>query len=174
MNLDEVILPLLSRTDQMQVLPYDDSDGSLKHQHARIGLIGADEFLELFDKLQWHQDYGGVIDPLRAFIATATTNGRIQDWAIVWPHPKDPGRQLTFDELDVPAPIFRRARRQQPRIDFTGENKRNILASQQVASGSALPGIGGSDTRGILMVSLVADLAVTSMDAPSLEMTWSG
>ena len=98
-----------------------------------------------------------MIDPLRAFIATATEKGRIKDWAIIWPQRAAPGRELTFDELTVPAPIFKRGRRQPPRIDFTGENKRNILAAEPVPSGGGLPGLGKSDTRGVLVISLVAD-----------------
>lgn len=156
-NLDKVVLPLLALAGQAAVLPYVDSDGTTKQQPARIGVVGADEFLNLFDKLEWHQDYRSVIDPLRAFIATATAKGRIKDWAVIWPHRAAPGRDRKFDELTVPAPIFKRSRRQPPRIDFTGENKRNILAAERVPSGEALPGIGKSITRGVLVISLVAD-----------------
>ena len=73
-------------------------------------------FLAFFDKLAWHPDYQSVIDPLRAFIATATEGGRIKDWAIIWPQRATAGRELKLDELTVPAPIFRRARRQPPRV----------------------------------------------------------
>ncbi|WP_106849995.1 Z1 domain-containing protein [Blastococcus sp. Marseille-P5729] len=161
-NLDNVVLPLLALADHAAVLPYVDSDGTNKEQHARVGLIDADEFLKLFDKLAWHENYLSVIDPLRAFIATATQKGRIKDWAIIWPQRAASGRDLEFSELSVPAPIFKRARRQPPRIDFTGENKRNILAAGAVPSGSSLPGLGKSDTRGVLVVSLVADRDETS------------
>ena len=161
-NLEKVVLPLLALADEAAVLPYVDSDGTTRQQHARVGLVGADEFLTLFDNLKWHQDYQSVIDPLRAFIATATDKGRIKDWAVIWPQRAAPGRELKFDELTVPAPIFRRARRQSPRIDFTGENKRNILAAESVPSGETLPGLGKSDTRGVLVISLVADRDETS------------
>ena len=46
---------------------------------------------------------------------------------------------LAIDGLDVAAPIFKRARRQPPRIDFTGENKRNILAASPVPGGPSSP-----------------------------------
>lgn len=160
-NLDQ-ILPLLAMADRPADLPYVDSDGTTKKQHALIGLIEADEFLKLFDKLTWHADYQGVIDPLNAFIKTATDKGRIKDWAVIWPQRAAAGRELKLDELPVLAPIFHRARRQPPRIDFTGENKRNILAAGAVPSGGLLPGLGASDTRGVLVVSLVADRDETS------------
>lgn len=156
-NLDEVVLPLLARADRAAALPYTDSDGVTKQQHAQVGLVTAEEFLALFDKLSWHQDYQGVIDPLRAFIATATDKGRIKDWAIVWPQRAGDGRCLPFEELSLPAPIFKRARRQSPRIDFTGENKRNILAAGRISSGETIDGLGASETRGALVISLVAD-----------------
>lgn len=158
-NLETVVLPLLKRADKAETLPYDDTDGTTKQQHARVGLVDAAEFLTLFDQLKWHQDYERVIGPLREFIATATEKKRIEDWAIIWPQraPQAPGRELSFEELSVPAPVFKRSRRQPPRIDFTGENKRNILAAEPVPAGKSLPGIGKSDTRGVLVISLVAD-----------------
>ena len=156
-NLENVVLPLLKMADKDELLPYVDSDGTTRQQHARVGLVDADEFLALFDQMEWHQDYQSVIDPLRAFIATATEKERIKDWAIIWPQRAASGRELSFDELSVPAPIFKRGRRQPPRIDFTGENKRNILAAERVPSGENLPGLGKSDTRGVLVISLVAD-----------------
>lgn len=161
-NLDNVVLPLLKLADQAAILPYVDSDGTPRKQHARVGLINADQFLALLDQHSWHPNFQSVIDPLRAFIATATEKGRIKDWAIVWAQRAAPGRELNFPELTVPAPIFRRGRRKDPRIDFTGENKRNILAAGAVPSGGALPGLGKSDTRGVLVVSLVADRDETS------------
>lgn len=169
-NLDKVVLPLLKLADKPEVLPYVDSDGTTRQQQARVGLVEAATFLALFDDLKWHQDYESVIDPLRAFIATATDNGRIKDWAIIWPQRNAPGRDLGFDELAVPAPVFKRSRRQPPRIDFTGENKRNILAAERVPAGDAVPGIGASETRGVLVISLVADRDETSeADAVSRE-----
>ncbi|MET3861416.1 hypothetical protein ABIE38_002349 [Dietzia sp. 2505] len=161
-NLDNVVIPLLKLADKAEVLPYVDSDGTTRQQHARVGLIGANEFLELLDKHSWHPNYQSVIDPLKAFIRTATEKGRIKDWAIVWPQRAAPGRELIHPELTVPAPIFKRGRRKDPRIDFTGENKRNILAAERVPSGKPLPGLGKSDTRGVLVVSLVADRDETS------------
>lgn len=161
-NLDDVVIPLLKLADKAEVLPYVDSDGTTRQQHARVGLIGANEFLELLDKHSWHPNYQSVIDPLKAFIRTATEKGRIKDWAIVWPQRAAPGRELILPELTVPAPIFKRGRRKDPRIDFTGENKRNILAAERVPSGKPLPGLGKSDTRGVLVVSLVADRDETS------------
>ncbi|MDN7121461.1 hypothetical protein INN71_08665 [Nocardioides sp. ChNu-153] len=164
-NLDNVVLPLLQLAGTLEKLEYDDS-GTTRYQHARVGLIGAAEFLDLLDKHTWHPNFLSVIDPIRAFIRTATDRGRIKDWAIIWPQRATPGRELEFDELPVPAPVFKRGRRKDPRIDFTGENKRNILAAGAVPSGESLPGLGKSDTRGVLVVSLVADRDETSEAEP--------
>jgi hypothetical protein len=78
-------------------------------------------------------------------------------WAVIWPQRATQGRALQLDEFDFPVPIFKRGRRGDPRIDFTGENKRNILAAEPVPSGQPLPGLGTSETRGVLVISLVAD-----------------
>lgn len=163
-NLAKVILPLLARAEHAVALPYvDSSDGQTKTQSALVGLVEAAEFLELFDKLIWHADYQTVIDPLRAFIATATEKERIRDWAIVWPQRQTPGRMSKeFGELGRDAPIFKRKRRQPPRIDFTGENKRNILAASSVPEGKEIPDIGKSSTRGVIVITLVADRDETS------------
>ncbi|MGY4103901.1 hypothetical protein ACW2Q0_30740 [Nocardia sp. R16R-3T] len=159
MNLEQVILPLLNLTTATVTLPYfDPADSQTKRQQARVGLISGKQFLALFDKLMWHPEYHRVITPLRTAIETATEKQRIEDWAIIWPQRQSPGRMLWFDELGLEAPVWKRKRRQNPpRIDFTGENKRNILSASPVAKGEAIDGLGKSDTRGVLVISLVAD-----------------
>jgi hypothetical protein len=157
-NLEKVVLPLLKYADKPATLPYvDPEDNQTKQQQACVGLIEAKEFLSLFDKLTWHPDYRSVIAPLWTFISTATEKGRIADWAVVWPQRQTSGRTLWFDELSAEAPVWRRARRREPRIDFTGENKRNILSASAVPAGASVDGLGASDTRGVIVISLVAD-----------------
>ncbi len=166
-NLAKVVVPLLQRAEHSAILPYHDAaDGLDKQQHARVGLIDAEEFLALFDELHWHADYDTVVGPLRRFIATATDKARIEDWAIIWPQRQTPGRMLAIDGLGTEAPIWRRARRQAPRIDFTGENKRNLLSASPVSEGAEVDGLGKSDTRGVLVISLVADQDETTEDTP--------
>ncbi|WP_067885346.1 Z1 domain-containing protein [Nocardia vaccinii] len=167
-NLEHVVLPLLKLATTEITLPYvDPSDSKTKYQPARVALIGNEEFLVLFDKLTWHPDYEKVITPLRTSIATATEKQRIRDWAIIWPQRQSPGRMLWFDELGLEAPIWKRARRPQPpRIDFTGENKRNILSANPIPAGAAVGPLGASDTRGVVVISLVADQDETSEAAP--------
>lgn len=166
-NLEQVVLPLLKLANSPVTLPYiDPTDNHTKHQHARVGLIEAEDFLSLFDKLTWHPDYDSVITPLRTFISTATDKGRIKDWAVIWPQRQTPGRMLTFDEFGLDAPIWKRARRQPPRIDFTGENKRNVLSASAVPEGSKVVGLGKSDTRGVLVISLVANQEETTEATP--------
>jgi len=166
-NLEDVLLPLLKYAVTDVKLPYiDSSDGQTKHQEARVGLVGAEEFLERFDKLKWHDDYESVIAPLRTFIATATEKERLKDWAIIWPQRQAPGRMLWFDELNAWVPVFKRGRRQPPRFDFTGENKRNILSASPVPEGAHVIGLGKSDTRGVMVISIVADQDETSEATP--------
>ena len=163
----QLVLSLLKLANESVTLPYvDTADNQTKHQQARVGLIGANDFLTLFDKLTWHPDYETVIAPLRTFISTATDKGRIKDWAIIWPQRQTTGRMLQIGELGMDAPIWKRARRQPPRIDFTGENKRNILAADPVPEGANVPGLGKSDTRGVLVISLVADQDETTEATP--------
>ncbi|WP_329414591.1 Z1 domain-containing protein [Nocardia vinacea] len=167
MNLEHVVLPLLNLTTKAVTLPYiDPADSKTKRQQARVGLISGEQFLALFDNLTWHPEYNSVITPLRTFIATATEKQRIKDWAIIWPQRQSPGRMLWFDELGLEAPVWKRARRQPPRIDFTGENKRNILSANPVPEGKAIAGLGKSDTRGVVVISLVADQNEASEAAP--------
>ncbi len=164
-NLDAVILPLLKKATLDATLPYQD-DGVPKYQKAKVGLVGAADFLDYFDRLKWHADYSSVIAPLRSFIATATENGRIKDWGIVWPQRQTLGRVLWIDELGQEAPIWKRGRRQDPRIDFTGENKRNLLGANPLPEGKDFPALGSSSTRGVLVISLVADQDEVSEVAP--------
>jgi hypothetical protein len=170
MNLEHVVLPLLNLAAMTATLPYvDPSDSKTKRQQARVGLISGKQFLALFDKLTWHPEYDSVITPLRTFIATATEKRRIEDWAIIWPQRQSPGRMLWFDELGLEAPVWKRARRQPPRIDFTGENKRNIHSANPVPEGEAIAGLGRSDTRGVVVISLVADQNEASEAVPVLR-----
>ncbi|GAB2534512.1 Z1 domain-containing protein [Nocardia heshunensis] len=157
-NLKHVVLPLLELATKSVALPYfDQADGKTKHQQARVGTIDGRHFLDLFDMLTWHPDYNQVITPLRTFIANATEKQRIKDWAIIWPQRQSPGRMLWFDELGLKAPVWKRTRRRPPRIDFTGENKRNILSANPVPEGADVEGLGRSDTRGVIVISLIAD-----------------
>ncbi|MDG3012626.1 Z1 domain-containing protein [Rhodococcus sp. D2-41] len=164
-NLDTVIIPLLARATQDAELPYTDNGARLS-QPVKLGIIPAADFLALFDQLSWHADYSSVINPLRAFISSATEKARIEDWAIVWPQRHTPGRTLGFGELDVAAPVFKRARRAAPRIDFTGESKRNILAAGPISEGTNVAPIGRSDKRGVVIISLVADQADDNEKTP--------
>lgn len=159
-NLERVILPLLSRATQRADLPYtDSSDGSARSQPALVGTIRAEELLPLLDQHMWHPDFEDVVRPLKRFIRDATSKGDITEWAVVWPQPHTTtARGVVLPGLTVsPAPVFQRSRRPFPRIDFTGENKRNLLAASAGASGRPLGPVPGSPQRGVIVVSLVED-----------------
>lgn len=156
-NLKSVALPMLKVANQDAVLPYQEN-GVKQTQKAKVGLISAAEFLKLFKKMQWHSDYKKVVDPLKKFITDATEKKLIDDWAVVWAQRHTPGRMLWFDELQAEAPVFQRQRRVAPRIDFTGENKRILLGADPIAEGNSVKPLDKSDKRGVVVITLVADI----------------
>jgi hypothetical protein len=81
--------------------------------------------------------------------------------------PRPRTRPLNIPELGVDAPIWKRARRPYPRIDFTGENKRNILAADPIPEGKDVAPLGKSGTRGAVVISLVADQDENSETQPA-------
>lgn len=161
-NLDKVVVPLLENATSEAQLHYDD-DGVRREQVVRLGLIDAERFEKLFRQLRWHPDYLDVVGPLATFLTESREHQRITDWAILWPQEKPQAqrnrriRRLCLEELGVDAPVWKRARRPAPRIDFTGESKRNLLAAGAIAEGREVPVVGTSSSRGVLVISLVAD-----------------
>ncbi|MDV7991938.1 Z1 domain-containing protein [Rhodococcus sp. IEGM 1374] len=164
LNLSTALIPMLLCATKQVKLPYvDSSTGKRSSQPVLVGLIDADKFLSLFETMTWHPDYTDVIKPLKAWIIAATKDGRIQDWAVIWPQSRTGSDAyfVEFEELGVSAPIWKRKRRTEQRIDFTGENKRNILAAEAVPSGADVESLGRSETRGALVISLVDDRVQT-------------
>ncbi|MBY6363258.1 Z1 domain-containing protein [Rhodococcoides corynebacterioides] len=164
LNLSNALIPMLRNATTTVDLPYvDSSTGKPSSQPALVGIIDANKFLALFETMTWHPEYLDVINPLKKWITGATEDGRIQDWAVIWPQARtntDAGF-VELEELGVRAPVWKRKRREGQRIDFTGENKRNILAAEAVPRGEEADGLGRSQTRGALVISLVDDRAVT-------------
>src|SRR5262249_37022159 len=79
-SLLEVGVPLLAAANSPETL------GNVR---AKVGTLDATSFLTMFSKFAWHPQYEDeVIAPFRKFLEKATNDGRIKDWAVVWPQPK--------------------------------------------------------------------------------------
>ena len=155
-NFDDVMVPLLARTTAEVKLPYELDGTSGYKQRARVGLVGGDEFLTLFGKLAWHPEYEANIKAFRGFIQRATDEGKIKDWAVVWTWPNTDGRMFEVPELGGAIPVVKRKRRAD-RIDFVGSDRKHRAAVRPIARGEAVPRLGASSTRGVVLLTVVPD-----------------
>ena len=153
-NLLEVGLPLLAAAD---------SADELGNVRAKVGTIDASNFLTMFSKLAWHPQYEDeVIAPFRKFLHKATNDGRIKDWAVVWPQPKQAIGHLNLAPL-VNAPVIKRTRRP-GRIDFVGSDRKHSDAAMPIAKGESAGSLPGVDGRGVVLIYLADDRADDTMD----------
>lgn len=155
-NFDNVIVPLLAKATYDVVLPYELDGKSGYTQKARIGLIAADEFNQLFAALAWHPEYEANIKAFRGFIEKATSDKKITDWAVVWTWPNTGGRLFDIPELGGDVAIVKRKRRA-GRIDFVGSDRKHRAAARPIALGEPVGPLGASSTRGVVLVSVVPD-----------------
>lgn len=155
-NLERVVIPLLSYASSEVMIPYE-LDGKSAVQRARVGLVGAEQFLELFGSLHWHPDYESNVRALTGFIKRATFDKKIVDWGIVWAWPQHRGRVVNVPELGGEVSIVQRKRRGDGRIDFIGSDRKHRAAAAPIALGERVAPLGESLTRGIVLVSLVPD-----------------
>jgi len=153
-NLLEVGVPLVGSATQLVALGYQLADGASGTVHAKLGTVAGDEFLALFDKLNWHPRYDQVISPFRRFLDRATADGRIDDWAIVWPQPNKPSGSIALP--GVVAPVVKRNRRPD-RIDFVGSDRKHSEAAMRIARAESVPGLAGVEGRGVVLMYLVDD-----------------
>lgn len=155
-NFDNVVVPLLAHATTDVELPYElDGKSGLK-QLARVGLVGAQEFVQLFDQLAWHPEYEANIKAFRGFIKKATDDQKITDWAVVWTWPNTGGRVFDVPELGGDISIVKRKRRA-GRIDFVGSDRKHRAAARPIALGESVVALGESVTRGVILISVVPD-----------------
>lgn len=164
-NFDKVIVPLLEHATSEAMLPYDLDGKTGYQQRARIGVVSADEFINLFAKLGWHPEYEANIKAFHFFIKKATDGGKITDWAVVWTWPNTDGRLLHIPELGGDVSIVKRKRRA-GRIDFVGSDRKHRAAARPIALGEQVTTLGESSTRGVVLVSLVPDREPDDAAAP--------
>lgn len=155
-NFDDVVVPLLSRATTDVMLPYELDGKSGFQQRARVGLVNAGEFIELFDQLTWHPEYEANIKAFRGFIEKATDDKKITDWAVVWTWPNSGGRVFDVPELGGDISIVKRKRRA-GRIDFVGSDRKHRAAARPIALGEPVAPLGESATRGVILISVVPD-----------------
>jgi hypothetical protein len=154
-NFDNVVVPLLTHATTEVMLPYE-LDGKSGQQRARVGLVDAAQFNQLFNQLVWHPEYEANIKAFRFFIKKATSGKMITDWAVVWTWPNTGGRLFGIPELGGDISIVTRKRRG-GRIDFVGSDRKHRAAARPIALGEAVAPLGKSATRGVILVSIVPD-----------------
>lgn len=164
-NLDDVVLPLLKHATTEVMLPYELDGKAGFHQRARVGLVGADEFIQLFGKLAWNDEYEANIKAFRGFINKATDDTKITDWAVVWTWPNTGGRLFDIPELGGKVSVVKRKRRA-GRIDFVGSDRKHRAAARPIALGESVVPLGESSTRGVILISLVPDREPDHATAP--------
>lgn len=157
-NFDNVTVPLLRRTSPDVVSLDWDLSGSrgTGAYGARVGLIPAQEMVQLLDKMRWHPEYIGSFRPIMQFVREATDSGRIQDWAVVWPQPQKMRSSTTVDGVGT-VPIIQRGRRRDPRIDFVGSDAKHREGARAIPQGRQVPGLGASTTRGVALITVTQD-----------------
>lgn len=164
-NFDQVVVPLLTRAKTEVMLPYELDGKSGYQQRARVGLIDATEFLQLFKKLVWHAEYNANINAFIGFIEKATQDERISDWAVVWTWPNTGGRLFEIPELGGDVSIVKR-RRRAGRIDFVGSDRKHRAAVRPIVENDVVPVLGQSATRGVVLVSVVPDRDPDDISTP--------
>lgn len=154
-NLLRVGVPFLKAAVNRVNLDYTLANGETGVVPVKLGTIDATRFLDLFKELSWHEQYKQVIAPFSKFLENATTDGRIKEWAIVWPQPAKTVGQIDLDGLDD-APVIKRNRRQE-RIDFVGSDRKHSDAALPIAKGVSVAGLPGAEGRGVVLIYLADD-----------------
>ncbi|UHJ57675.1 Z1 domain-containing protein [Mycolicibacterium fortuitum] len=171
-NFDNVVVPLLAHATTDVELPYElDGKSGLK-QLARVGLVGAQEFVQLFDQLAWHPEYEANIKAFRGFIKKATDDQKITDWAVVWTWPNTGGRVFDVPELGGDISIVKRKRRA-GRIDFVGSDRKHRAAARPIALGEPVVALGSPRLGASSWSPSSRTASQTTQRSPSTARVWS-
>lgn len=154
-NLD-VGIQLLSGQISALSLPFRLDDGAEGLEAFRIARVEADDLLTLLATYAWHPEYDEVISPFKAFLHKATGDGRIKEWVVAWHRPTKQTSSLDIGGLGH-SPIVTRRRRAEPRIDFIGSDRKHTKALEPIAAGRDVPGLPGSEGRGVVLIYFVDD-----------------
>jgi hypothetical protein len=163
----ELFVPLLKRvTDQREfVSSRSKPEDKSRPFEALTGLITADQFVAMLEKLHWHPDYLKVAEPMVRFWGGLVDNDALDDVVIVWP-------QLTKSVVTRLLPglgdrqVVTRRRRADPRIDFVGSDSKHRDALERIAGAKKdAPDPSADDRRdpagkrGSILVYVAADRA---------------
>ena len=98
-----------------------------------------------------------MISPLKSFLSKATADGRIKDWVIAWHQPARSLARLTL--LARRLGTYRHAYDvAKARDDFIGSDRKHTWALEPIAGRhGGVPGLLGSDGRGVVLVYLADD-----------------
>ncbi|RSN29081.1 hypothetical protein DMC61_21465 [Amycolatopsis sp. WAC 04169] len=133
--------------------------------HALVGVVKAEEYLELLRALQWHPDYRTVFDPTLRFYENLVAKGGLEDVVVIRPHL---GKTVATRKLPGlgDAQIVTRSRRNLPRLDFAGSDSKHRDAAERIAGASTKTPDPHADAlrdpagrRGSMLVYLAADPA---------------
>ena len=138
-------------------------DDSPKPFSARIGKIGAQEFLMVLNNLHWHPDYHKVIEPTRRFYSELVKRESLDDLIIVWPELVKSAQLFELPGIGQ-RQVVTRNRRDPPRIDFVGSDSKHRDAVERIAGTHKNTADPVADTlrdpenhRGALLVYVAAD-----------------
>jgi hypothetical protein len=105
----------------------------LANFNAQFGIVEASEFLDVFQRLNWHPDYAAkVMAPTLRFYETLASGGKLDDFVVVWPQLV---KSVERRELPGygPGQIITRGRRDQPRLDFVGSDSKHRDSVERIA-----------------------------------------
>jgi hypothetical protein len=154
-NLLSVGVPLLEVAVSAAKLEYELAGGQKGPVSAKIGVIDAARFQDLFAKLAWDERYGDVIAPFAKFLDNATKKGRITEWVVLWPQPKTSVGTISLPSVGD-APVIKRNRRKD-RIDFVGSDRKHSAAALPLTKGEGAGGLAGVEGRGVVLIYLADD-----------------
>jgi hypothetical protein len=154
-NLLAVGVPLLDAAAKPAKLEYELAGGQVGNISAKIGVVNAEHFQDLFNQFAWDEGYGDVIAPFTKFLENATKKGLITEWVVLWPQPK-----TSVGTVNLPgvgdAPVIKRTRRKD-RIDFVGSDRKHSAAGLPFTKGEGGGGLAGMEGRGVVLIYLADD-----------------
>ncbi|MEX5260979.1 Z1 domain-containing protein [Kocuria sp. CPCC 205263] len=153
-NLTDVGIPLLQQATTLIEVP--------RHRGPalpfRIGTMSGSAFVELLDRHVWQKKWAVSYYPTFRFLRTATDDGRIKEWVIVW-HQPEGVEDMKIEGLGI-VPVVRRSRRE--RLDFPGSDRKHANSVLPLAQGVGLAGLSPLAGRGVVMAYLAYDPKLAS------------
>lgn len=158
-------LPLLQVTRTNEEFRYRSPIG-IQSFSARIGLLGAPEFLCMLESMIWHESFQEKFAPDLKFFRDITNSGRVTEWAVIWPQVSRSLAEIALKGIPGRIQVIKRSRRESPRIGFVGSDAKHRPLAERIA-GCAVDfddpiasKYCGVRTRGAVLVYLASDPVV--------------